>query len=244
MDYRKTWKKFGAVFGLTILHPQFLLNRSARQRRRRMKEFLSGTILDIGSGDSPSLSQCPGVKRYVSLDYPATNARYGQRPGIFGDARNLPFKENSFDRILLMEVLEHIPDPSVVPQEIHRCLKEGGLLFLSTPCFYPLHDEPHDYQRYTRHGLKWLFPEPVWERLAEEEFSGFFGFLALSCNLRCMHALQSTAESKKKFHWLWLLPMTGLVVLAGNLLGWVAALFPGKSRFPVNYWLILRKKKR
>jgi len=184
----------------------------------------------------------PEITGYIALDFPLTNTRYRQRPDVFGDARHLPFSDDSFDQIFLLEVLEHIPDPSRVPREIKRCLKPEGLLFLSTPCLYPLHDEPHDFQRFTRHGLRRLFPEAEWERIEEEEYSSFFGFIVLSGNLHCMHSLQAAVESHAYYRLLWLLPLAGLMVLLGNLGGWMAALFPSKSRFPLNYWFILRKK--
>jgi SAM-dependent methyltransferase len=242
MNFQAIWKNFGRYFGQTILHPQFLINRAAAMHRQRTRQLLKGRILDVGSGDSTSLKGLPEITGYITLDFPPTNARYLQRPDVFGDARHLPFPDASFEQIFLLEVLEHIPEPSHVPREIKRCLKQGGLLFLSTPCLYPLHDEPHDFQRFTRHGLRMLFPGAEWERVEEEEFSSFFGFMALSGNLQCMHSLQAAVESHAYYRLLWLLPLTGLMVLLGNLGGWATALFPSKSRFPVNYWLILRKK--
>ena len=154
MNFQAIWKNFGRYFGQTILHPQFLINRAAAMHRQRTRQLLKGRILDVGSGDSTSLKGLPEITGYITLDFPPTNARYLQRPDVFGDARHLPFPDASFEQIFLLEVLEHIPEPSHVPREIKRCLKQGGLLFLSTPCLYPLHDEPHDFQRFTRHGLR------------------------------------------------------------------------------------------
>jgi 2-polyprenyl-3-methyl-5-hydroxy-6-metoxy-1,4-benzoquinol methylase len=50
---------------------------------------------------------------------------------IVADAENLPFKENVFDRILLSEVIEHLPHPSSVIWEIKRILK--GKAVITTP---------------------------------------------------------------------------------------------------------------
>ncbi|KOR29987.1 hypothetical protein TI04_07295, partial [Achromatium sp. WMS2] len=41
--------------------------------------------------------------------------------------------------------------------EIHRVLKPGGRLYLSVPFFYPIHDAPYDFLRFTIHGLHHLF---------------------------------------------------------------------------------------
>ncbi len=49
------------------------------------------------------------------------------------DALNLPFADNSFDKIICSEVLEHIPDYQAVLVEIERILKPGGLFCASVP---------------------------------------------------------------------------------------------------------------
>ncbi len=66
-----------------------------------------------------------------------------------GNALSLPFADNTFDKIVCSEVLEHIPDYRGALKEIHRILKPGGLLALSVPRYLPekicwmLSDEYH-----------------------------------------------------------------------------------------------------
>lgn len=64
-------------------------------------------------------------------------------------ALDLPFADNTFDKIVCSEVLEHIPDYKAALAEIHRVLKPHGLLAISVPRYLPeqicwwLSDEYH-----------------------------------------------------------------------------------------------------
>lgn len=53
------------------------------------------------------------------------------------DALNLPFADNSFDKVICSEVLEHIPDYAGALAEIERVLKPGGLFCASVPRAWP-----------------------------------------------------------------------------------------------------------
>jgi ubiquinone/menaquinone biosynthesis C-methylase UbiE len=52
-------------------------------------------------------------------------------------ALNLPFADNTFDKIICSEVLEHIPDYHGALREIERVLKPGGLFCASVPRRWP-----------------------------------------------------------------------------------------------------------
>jgi len=99
-------------------------------------------ILDIGSGKSPLLSILPMFSniRLVCMDLALTHLQrmiplvenHRSKVGlIVADAENLPFKENVFDRILLSEVIEHLPHPLSLIWEIKRILK--GMAVITTP---------------------------------------------------------------------------------------------------------------
>jgi len=53
------------------------------------------------------------------------------------DAMALPFADDSFDKIICSEVLEHIPDYQAVIAEIERILKPGGHFVASVPRYWP-----------------------------------------------------------------------------------------------------------
>jgi hypothetical protein len=55
-----------------------------------------------------------------------------------------------------VQVLEHTPAPATLIGEMRRVLAPDGLLILSAPFQFKLHEEPHDYFRYSPHGLRTL----------------------------------------------------------------------------------------
>lgn len=139
----------------TPLHPQWISFRAKRLAARRAEADATGIVLDIGCGTANLRGAVDAAGRYVGLDYPATGKGwYGARPDVFADAASLPWLENSFDRVLMLDVLEHLPSPGASLQEAWRVLAPGGRFHVSVPFMYPLHDEPRDFQRLTEHGLR------------------------------------------------------------------------------------------
>jgi SAM-dependent methyltransferase len=65
----------------------------------------------------------------------------------------LTFADGFFDTVLATDVLEHIREPATFWSEMARICKVGGHVILGTPFLYWLHEQPHDYARYTKYGL-------------------------------------------------------------------------------------------
>lgn len=145
-------RRLAALFARTPLHPQWLLGGRVAPRGIH---GVKGRILDIGAGDRWIERELSENQAYVALDYPSTGRDlYGARPDVFADAGALPFADASFDGIVCLEVIEHVPDPGRVICEMARVLRPGGRAWLSMPFMYPLHDAPFDFQRYTEYGLR------------------------------------------------------------------------------------------
>ena len=51
-------------------------------------------------------------------------------------SKSLPFEDNSFDYIFALEIMEHVESPTLMLNEIHRVLKNDGVLILSCPNVY------------------------------------------------------------------------------------------------------------
>jgi len=62
--------------------------------------------------------------------------------------------KNQYDVIIAINVLEHVYDYRRAITNIHDALRPNGYLVLSVPFFYPLHDLPDDYWRFTCESLR------------------------------------------------------------------------------------------
>jgi len=121
-----------------------------------------GRLLDVGCGDKPYEHLFrPYVSEYIGIEHEAsfqatTAARATRGPDLLYDGRRLPFEDKSFDTVLNVQVLEHTPHPAALVAEMSRVLKDDGVLLLSAPFQFRLHEQPHDYYRYSPHGLRVL----------------------------------------------------------------------------------------
>jgi SAM-dependent methyltransferase len=152
--------------------PHYLERISILNALRKVQHQVKpGLILDVGCGMKPykSLLKTPD-SLYYGTDYPITmEGSYGEstRADFFSDSTLLPFKKNNFDTVISTQMLEHVSDPKKVIQEIARILKPEGILILSAPMTWPLHEEPYDFFRYTIHGLRHLLQNEKFEILNE-----------------------------------------------------------------------------
>lgn len=73
------------------------------------------------------------------------------------DGHHLPFREEVFDGVWIQAVLEHVLNPGIVAEEIHRVLKVGGVVYADTPFMQQVHEGAYDFTRFTLSGHRWLF---------------------------------------------------------------------------------------
>jgi SAM-dependent methyltransferase len=221
----------------TPLHPQWLAAATGRARGRWLAERATGRGLDVGCADGGVARGLPRLVSYVGLDYPTTaGGLYGTRPQVFGDAAALPFADASFDTVMLLDVLEHVAEPEAALREAARVLAPGGRLLLTIPFAYPLHDLPHDYQRFTGPGLErrlraaGLVPELV------QEAGG--GARAAALGL-ALSIAQGAVDAIAARSWrVLLLPVAVLAIPVVNLAGWLlAALLPAHGLLPGAYFV-------
>ncbi len=133
-----------------------LVNREAWLEQILAKIPAGSRILDAGAGELRYKDFCPHLE-YVSQD----SAQYdGQGDGvalqtgtwdrsqvdIVSDVTSIPEPDASFDAVMCIEVLEHLPDPICALRELGRLLKSGGILIVTAPFCSLTHFSPHFYQ--------------------------------------------------------------------------------------------------
>lgn len=115
-----------------------------------------GLVLDCGAGMRNTYYA--NVVNYEIVPYDSTD--------VLGVAEELPFRDDSFDAVLCLNVLEHVKDPFRVARELMRVLRPGGEMMVVAPFLQPLHGYPHHYFNMTRQGLVTLF-----EPMADKRFA-------------------------------------------------------------------------
>ncbi len=96
-----------------------------------------GKVLDIGCGYGRCM-YILGVKKYVGIDISKGFLKIGRKlfPSvkfIQMDARQLKFKEETFDSIFMFEIIEHLLDYKSALKECYRVLKKNGTFIITTP---------------------------------------------------------------------------------------------------------------
>jgi SAM-dependent methyltransferase len=86
-------------------------------------------VLDVGSGDKPSWRADVLLDRYVGQEYAGqrsgTGAAKVSRPLFDADAAAMPFADGAFDYTICSNLLEHVPDPGAVIEELMRVSRAG-----------------------------------------------------------------------------------------------------------------------
>jgi SAM-dependent methyltransferase len=141
--------------------------------------YARGKLIDLGCGKVPLFE--------AYRNYAAINICIDWGNSLHGNAhldaacdltKDLPFRDSEFDTVILADVLEHIPQPEQIWKEMSRILTDRGRLLISVPFYYPVHEAPHDYFRYTEFALRRLAESWGFTVLVLEPMGGVPAILA------------------------------------------------------------------
>ncbi|MFO0892544.1 MAG: methyltransferase domain-containing protein [Isosphaeraceae bacterium] len=123
--------------------------------QKHLKDHARGRLIDLGCGKVPLFHAYRDyVTETVCVDWENTLHKNPYLDIECDLTRRLPFDDEAFDTVILSDVLEHIPQPEFVWHEIARILRPGGRLLMNVPFYYWIHEDPHDYHRYTQFALR------------------------------------------------------------------------------------------
>ncbi len=133
---------------------------------------ISGRILDIGGSRESEYHKLIKGKHDIIV----ANIDESRGADIKLDAEKpFPIESDSFEAVLMFNVLEHLFDYNNAAGESYRILKTGGKLIGVTPFLFPVHEAPSDYFRYTGHALVRIFKKAGFKDIEIKELgSGLF----------------------------------------------------------------------
>lgn len=146
---------------LSKIRPDVTLNYTSKKNYRRIAEQVKQRkdcrILVIGGSiDGSGFEQLkqrlpPGVVLVES------DVAHGPNTNIILDSHQIPFQDKIFDLVVVQAVLEHVLDPFACVAEIHRVLKDDGIIYAETPFMQQVHGGRYDFHRFTHLGHRRLF---------------------------------------------------------------------------------------
>jgi 2-polyprenyl-3-methyl-5-hydroxy-6-metoxy-1,4-benzoquinol methylase len=133
------------------IHLYFLM----KDIKEALDKYARKSLLDLGCGNKPYREW------YGPLTESSTGCDAVQSSENVVDticlAKELPYQNEAFDTVFSTQVLEHVFEQQQMINEAARVLKQNGCLILSVPFTWELHEEPYDFFRITKYGLKEMF---------------------------------------------------------------------------------------
>jgi SAM-dependent methyltransferase len=123
--------------------------------------YAQGKLLDIGCGNKPyEILFKDKIDRYIGCDIIQSSDNVVD---FLCPANELCFGNETFDTVFSTQTLEHVADHQGMVSEAYRVLKPGGYAIFTVPFSWELHEEPYDFFRVSKYGLKYLFEKNAFE---------------------------------------------------------------------------------
>jgi SAM-dependent methyltransferase len=120
------------------------------------------------------------VDRYWGTDLSGSIYLGAQAPDAYARAEALPVRGATMDTVLALSMTTYLPEPLEMLREANRVLRPGGVALIEFTQMVPLHDEPHDYFRFTRFGAAYLLRRAGFEPIEFLPIGGLWTRVGMS----------------------------------------------------------------
>lgn len=143
--------------------------------RSAIARHAAGASIDVGCGSMPYRGDLEAAaSSYAALDIEPRADGLDYQCSVTDMA---PVTDATYDTALCSEVLEHVAEPDAAVAELSRILTGDGRLIVTVPFLARLHEEPHDFQRFTEHGLRRLLVDGGFDVVEIERTGSVASFL-------------------------------------------------------------------
>ncbi|MPZ15836.1 MAG: methyltransferase domain-containing protein [Chloroflexi bacterium] len=125
---------------ISLGHPSYVWRRGQERRLSLIRDHVAlegSRILDVGCGIGTYVSRFREFSDEVygvEIEFDRVRVAARKFPNVFNAAaEGLPFRDNSFDVILLHEVIEHVRNDRETVREAVRCVRPGGAVVIFAP---------------------------------------------------------------------------------------------------------------
>lgn len=176
MTYQSLRRLIPGFLRAHILHFETSIEAAAARFAASLPD--GARVLDAGAGEA-QYAHLFARHRYIGVDLAIGDATWNyRRLHCIADLASLPLRAASCDACLNIVTLEHVREPARVIAELARVLEPGGRLLLIVPHEWEVHQSPHDFFRYTRHGVQYLLERAGFGSIAIQPVGGFFRLLS------------------------------------------------------------------
>lgn len=183
-------------YDIQIEHPHYLVYQSYHSALFEcLKKYSKGKLLDIGCGNKPYQPVIKDqIDEYIGSDIVQSSE---SKVDIISPATTIPLPDATFDTVMSTQTIEHVAEHQLLVNEAYRLLKPGGYFVLSGPLYWPLHEEPYDFFRFTKYGFRHILNKAGFEILEERANGGKWAL----CGQALIHALYPDINSFTSFKW-------------------------------------------
>lgn len=210
----KSWilkEQLNPDFWGLFINPFYFARKELYKNIKSLSDKITGKTLDIGCGEKPYEALFHSDS-YWGMDLKISGHKHNtEKIDVFYDGNKFPFSNESFDSLIVSQVLEHIFNPDEFLDEVNRVLKTDGFLLLTVPFVWDEHEQPFDYGRYSSFGIKHLLEKHNFRFVEHKKTASDFRAIIQIANSYFFKITYAKS--------IYLLPITLLLTIPVNILG-------------------------